>query len=257
MYSIPNSPISSSASLAALARAVLFLALAAQLAQCGPAASCASTAPSASDACCTIAQGGTFSGLLFANKVTNVDQRAISCSITPCVLCAESNPSDTASAAAKQSDLDSVMQFFLQNRCFGGQIADAPGDNVRSLDFPAYYNRQICVAKCSAASYNFTAAGIPGSSATCQQAGSGSSGDGGLGLPLIAGAAGGGAALCALAIGVAVWLKKRQNESKQGFGQSASQPAAWHTNPVSANYHASAGAQMYQVPSASPYAARV
>lgn len=126
----------------------------------GPSVSCASS----DDPCCNLWQQGNH---VLNYYVELLDGHAVACAnYDGSCICGAQN-GNTDEAADNQADLDIVMHFFLNESCFGGQIADSPGINVRSLDFTTYYDAQICVSKCSAAKYDFISAGIPQSAVHC------------------------------------------------------------------------------------------
>lgn len=148
-----------------------------------PAASCSSGSASSTNNCCNIASVDS----TVSNLLSTVDLAALICGYdNDCVICGESSNQNTVSSATKQQNLNSVLQYFLTQRCFGGQIARSPGSSVKNLEFHQYYQSQVCTAKCSFAAFNMTQYGIDSTSMYCDSSSSPS-----LIGPIVGGALGG------------------------------------------------------------------
>lgn len=107
----------------------------------GPAASCTS----GSDPCCNM-------GLTQSIQWTAMNTGLDSCASLgqPCPICGQHNAQDTSAAASTQSQIDSFVNFFDQNKCWQGYIASSPGNDVEYLEHKTF----ICFVESASCKMN-------------------------------------------------------------------------------------------------------
>jgi hypothetical protein len=65
-----------------------------------------------------------------------------------CPICGQSSQSSTPSAQRDQAMLDAVIPCFDKSMCWGGETADSPGTNVRSLPSRDDFATRVSCSSC-------------------------------------------------------------------------------------------------------------
>lgn len=115
------------------------------------AAQCAVNSPTSNSPCCNIAQLGSSTQFWFSSAQSSLygcESKALLGN--PYVVCGSSHASDTVSAAQQQSAMDQMFAFCSSNQCFGGEVASAPGDSVKSAGSVESAVSRLKISRCNA-----------------------------------------------------------------------------------------------------------
>ncbi len=115
-----------------------------------PASSCSVDAPSSSNPCCTVLayQGPFFPSRAMAYLIVKNAFSTYREGGSVAAICMERDPANTVNAQQNQGQVDLLTPLFEAQNCWGGLIAQAPGNGISSLASRQDFARSLQRARC-------------------------------------------------------------------------------------------------------------